>query len=252
MNYKKGSFYIIITLCLLLVGFLYWPKQNQKINNKINEEITEEKQIENIIPSENVIKLPEPRKKSNTSLEEALLKRRSIREYKEESLSLEEISQILWAGQGITDPQGLRTAPSAGALYPLEIYLNVSNVNNLKEGIYKYNPQNHELIQIKEGDKKIEIYNSGLQQSAIKNAPLIIIISAVFEKTTSKYGERGIRYVYMEAGHCAQNIYLQATALNLGTVTIGAFDDEKIKQILEFKNNEQPLYLMPIGKIKND
>ena len=133
-----------------------------------------------------------------------------------------------------------------------ELYSEPLLLNNLKEGIYKYNPQNHELIQIKEGDKKIEIYNSGLQQSAIKNAPLIIIISAVFEKTTSKYGERGIRYVYMEAGHCAQNIYLQATALNLGTVTIGAFDDEKIKQILEFKNNEQPLYLMPIGKIKND
>lgn len=197
-----------------------------------------------------IIKLPEPRYKSNISIEEALLKRRSIRSYKDEPLSISEISQILWAAQGITDKRvGFRTAPSAGALYPLEIYLVVGKVKDLEPGVYKYRPENHEIILTLKGDKRNDLYISALRQEWIRNAPVVIAISAIFERTTIKYGERGIRYVYMEAGHCSQNIYLQCVSLNLGTVTVGAFYDDNVKRVLNLQKNESPLYLMPIGRI---
>ncbi len=204
-----------------------------------------------IVEGENkVIKLPEPRYKSNVSIEEALLKRRSIRSYKNEPLNVSEISQVLWAAQGITDKRtGFRTAPSAGALYPLEIYLVIGKVKDLEPGVYKYRPENHEIILVSKGDKRNDLYISALRQEWIKNAPVVIVISAIFERTTIKYGERGIRYVYMEAGHCAQNIYLQCVSLNLGTVTVGAFYDDEVKRVLNLQKNESPLYLMPIGKI---
>ncbi len=204
-----------------------------------------------IVEGENrIIKLPEPRYKSNISIEEALLKRRSIRSYKDEPLSISEISQILWAAQGITDKRvGFRTAPSAGALYPLEIYLVVGKVKDLEPGVYKYRPENHEIILTLKGDKRNDLYISALRQEWIRNAPVVIAISAIFERTTIKYGERGIRYVYMEAGHCAQNVYLQCVSLNLGTVTVGAFYDDNAKRVLNLQKNESPLYLMPIGRI---
>lgn len=204
----------------------------------------------NIIEGENrIIKLPEPNYKSNVSIEEAFLKRRSIRSYKDEPLTLFEISQLLWSAQGITDKRmGFRTAPSAGALYPLEIYVVVGKVKDLEPGVYRYRPETHDIILVLKGDKRKELYNASLQQDWVKNAPIVIVISAVFERTTSKYGERGIRYVYMEAGHCAQNIYLQCVSLNLGTVTVGAFYDEEVKKILDLQKKETPLYLMPVGK----
>lgn len=198
----------------------------------------------------NVVRLPQPRYSSDVSVEKALLERRSVRSYKDEPLTLSEISQLLWAAQGITEKRmGFRTAPSAGALYPLEIYVVAGKVMNLSQGVYRYRPENHELIQTMTGDKRVELYNAALRQDCIKNAPVVIVISAVFERTTKKYGERGIRYVHMEAGHCAQNIYLQCVVLRLGTVTVGAFDDEAVKKILDLEKNETPLYLMPIGRI---
>ncbi|MEN2984635.1 MAG: SagB/ThcOx family dehydrogenase [Dictyoglomaceae bacterium] len=205
----------------------------------------------NIVEGETrIIKLPEPRYKGNISVEEALLRRRSIRSYKDEALSLKEISQILWSAQGITDKRtGFRTAPSAGALYPLEIYLVAGKVKDLEPGVYKYKPETHEIILVLKEDKRNDLYISALRQEWIKNAPIVVVISAVFERTTVKYGERGIRYVYMEAGHCSQNIYLQCVSLNLGTVAIGAFYDEEVKRVLNLQKNESPLYLMPIGKI---
>ena len=198
-----------------------------------------------------IIKLPEPRYKSKISLERALLKRRSIREYRNEPLSLAEISQLLWSAQGITDAKlGSRTAPSAGAMYPLEIYVVAGNIDGLAAGVYKHKPNEHELQRIAEGDKRDELYELALGQSWIKDAPAVIIFCAVFERTTGKYGERGIRYVYMEAGHAAQNVYLQAVTLGLGTVTVGAFEDEGVKKLLQLGEKEQSLYLMPVGKSK--
>ncbi|HBR21926.1 MAG TPA: nitroreductase [Nitrospiraceae bacterium] len=194
------------------------------------------------------IKLPEPKYDSNTSVEQALLERRSVRVYKDESLTLTEVSQLLWAAQGITDPRGFRTSPSAGALYPLELYVLAGNVNDLPNGVYKYKPHKHELAMVVEGDKRTELCNAALDQPRVKDAAAVIVFSAVYERTTGEYGERGIRYVHIEVGHAAQNIYLQAVSLNLGTVVMGAFDDEEVKKIMNIGDKEQPLYIMPVGK----
>jgi len=172
------------------------------------------------------IKLPEPIYKSNISVEEALSKRRSIRTYSGENLTIEEVSQLLWAAQGITSPWGGRTAPSAGALYPLELYLIVGDIEGIDKGVYKYRPEEHELEKVAEGDKRAELAEAAVRQEHVRDAAIDIVFTAVYARTTWKYGERGVRYVYMEAGHAAQNVYLQAVSLNLGTVVIGAFFDD--------------------------
>jgi len=196
------------------------------------------------------IKLPAPLQNSNTSTEEAILKRRSVRSYKDSPLTLKEISQLLWAAQGITDPKGLRAAPSAGALYPLEIYVIAGNVNDLPDGIYNYRPLKHELVTIVKGDKRNELCNAALGQSSIRSAAAVIVFSAVYERTTMKYGGRGIKYVHIEIGHAAQNVFLQAVSLDLGTVVIGAFNDDDVTEVLKMPDGERPLYIMPVGRMK--
>ena len=195
------------------------------------------------------IQLPAPRFDSDMSIEKALTKRRSVRDFKDEPLTLTEVSQLLWSAQGITHSRGYRTAPSAGALYPLELYIAAGNVIDLPEGIYKYLPHEHELVLITKGDKRRTLSGAALGQSCIKNGAAVIVISAVYERTTVKYGERGIRYVHNEVGHAGQNISLQAVALNLGTVVVGAFNDNEVKTIMNMSDNERPLYLMPVGKV---
>jgi len=193
------------------------------------------------------IKLPEPRYQSDISLEESLLQRRSVRDYPGEALSLGEVSQLLWAAQGITAQWGGRTAPSAGALYPLEVYVVVGNVQNLAAGVYRYEPEGHELLRIAEGDKRGDLASASLAQACVKEGAIDIVFAAVYQRTTRKYGERGIRYVHMEVGHVAQNVCLQAVAMNLGTVTIGAFNDEKVCRLLNLPQDKRPLYLIPVG-----
>jgi SagB-type dehydrogenase family enzyme len=193
-----------------------------------------------------IISLPKPRLKGEISVEEALLKRRSIRKYRDESLNLEEVSQLLWSAQGLTTHWGERTAPSAGATYPLEIYLVAGDVKGIESGLYHYNFSEHSLILIKEEDLRYKLTYAALGQDMITRAPITIVICAEFKRTTRRYGERGFRYVLMEVGHVGQNIHLQAEALGLGTVVIGAFYDEQVKSILGVK--EEPLYLMPVGK----
>jgi SagB-type dehydrogenase family enzyme len=193
------------------------------------------------------INLPEPRLSGNTSLEETLARRRSIREYSQTPLKQEEVSQLLWAAQGITSASGGRTVPSAGALYPLEVYLIAGNVENLSPGIYKYQPQGHKLIWLRGQDVRGELCAAALGQAPVKNGAIDMVIAAVYERTTQRYGERGIRFTHIEAGHAAQNIVLQATALNLGAVPIGAFDDNRVEDILTLPENESPLYIIPVG-----
>ena len=195
-----------------------------------------------------IVRLSEPRYASNTSVEKALSERRSIRSYEDEPLTLRDLSQLLWAAQGTTDPRGFRTAPSAGALYPLELYVAAGNVTDLPDGVYKYKPYEHELVKIAEGDKRIELSRAALGQGSIREGAAVIIFSAVYERTTVKYGERGMRYVHIEVGHAAQNVYLQAASLNLGTVIVGAFYDDEVKKIMGMRENEEPLCLMPVGK----
>jgi SagB-type dehydrogenase family enzyme len=195
------------------------------------------------------ISLPEPRLKGEMSLEEAILERRSTRDFQDSPLTMAEVSQILWAAQGVTDETGLRAAPSAGALYPLDLYLVVGEqgVEGLGEGVYHYLPQGHSLELSLQGDVRQTLARLSLDQTFIAEAPLSLLITAEYERTTWKYGERGVRYVHMEAGHAAQNVYLQAEALGLGTVTVGAFEDEKIAEALDLPASYKPLYVMPIG-----
>jgi SagB-type dehydrogenase family enzyme len=156
---------------------------------------------------------------------------------------------LLWAAQGITDPaRGFRTAPSAGALYPLEVYLVAGNVEGLTSGVYKYEPAAHGLRSVISGDQQTELYHAALGQSAVNDAPAIMVLSAVYERTTGKYGERGIRYVHMEAGHAAQNVLLEAVALGLGGVGMGAFDDDAVRTVTGMSPAEQPLYIITLGK----
>ena len=177
------------------------------------------------------IQLPEPRYDGEVSVEHALRMRRSVRTYKDEPLDLSEISQILWSAQGITSDRRFRTAPSAGALYPLELYVIVGNVKNLSPAIYKHKPQQHVLVKIVAGDMRSKLSHAALSQSAIKKAPAVLLFCAVYERTTGKYGRRGIPYVHMEVGHAAQNVCLQAIALGLNTAVIGAFRDAEVKAI---------------------
>lgn len=194
------------------------------------------------------ISLPEPSKVGDVSLESILSSRRSVRSFKDEPISLDEVSQLLWAAQGVTGASGYRTAPSAGALYPLEVYICVDNVNSLESGIYKYIPEYHELMLVREGYFTGKLSSAALGQTCVECAPINIIITAVFSRTTERYSDRGINYVYIEAGHACQNVLLQASALNLGSVPVGAFRDSEVSQILNLPDEEEPLYIIPVGK----
>jgi SagB-type dehydrogenase family enzyme len=196
------------------------------------------------------IKLPRPRHKSDVSIEETLLKRRSIRDYATASLTLQEVSQLLWAAQGMSAPPDFRTSPSAGATYPLETYLMVGEVEGLTSGVYRYNPAGHSLLKVIERDLRASLAASALGQRWIKDGAISIVFTAIYERTTRRYRERGIRYVHMEVGHAAQNVCLQAVALELGTVVVGAFDDQRVKKVMNLPKEEEPLYILPLGRKK--
>lgn len=235
---KIGAAIVVLIVGIAFVCIFLW----QAFRPRVIEPPTTANELE--------IALPTPQYDSDVSVEEALLKRRSVREYTGESLTIQEVSQLLWAAQGITDPRGFRTAPSAGALYPLEVYVVVGNVENLSEGVYKYKPYEHKLVKVIDGDKREVLAAAALGQAWVKDCAINIVIAAVYERTTAKYGDRGIRYVHMEVGHAAQNICLQATALGLGTVTVGAFYDDQVKSVLDLPENEQPLYILPVGRTR--
>lgn len=198
--------------------------------------------------SPEVIRLPQPLSDGAMSVEKALQERRSVRQYRNLPITLSDLSQLLWAAQGISGAGKKRTAPSAGALYPLGVYVVAGNVTGLSAGIYLYHPRKNELSRMAEGDARAELSRAALGQSAIKNAAAVLVFAAVYERTTIKYGERGIRYVHMEAGHTAQNVCLQAVSLDLGTVVIGAFRDEQVRAVLHLPEREWPLTIMPLGK----
>jgi SagB-type dehydrogenase family enzyme len=191
--------------------------------------------------------LPPPRPASAVSVEEALASRRSVRHFADAPLPLADAAQLVWAAQGITRAEGLRTAPSAGALYPLEIYLVAGIVTALPAGVYRYLPEHHRLERTVAGDRRRELASAAFHQSWIAEAPAILVIAAVVRRTRLKYGERGERYVHVEAGHAAQNVCLQAVALGLGTTLVGAFADAEVKRVLGLVE-EEPLLLVVVGK----
>ena len=186
------------------------------------------------------LRLPAPRLRGLVTLEQSLAQRRSVRQFEERDLSWADIGQLLWACQGVTDPQGLRTAPSAGALYPLDIFVVTSS------GVYRYDPEPHEVHRTADRDVRIRLRRAALDQDALA-APGIVAIAGVEERTARKYGDRAWRYVVLEAGHAAQNVLLQATALGLCAVPIGAFDDEEVRASLGAPSKDQFLVLIPVG-----
>ena len=189
-----------------------------------------------------IIKLPAPKLDGEVSVEEAISKRRSVRSYSIKDLSLERISQLLWSAQGVTDKsRGFRVAPSAGALYPLEIYL--AN----KDGLFHYRIKDHTLERVSSKDIRRELSSASLGQSSVAQAAVDIIICAVYERITSRYSQRGVRYTDIEVGHVAENVHLQAVALGLASVPIGAFSDDAVSKVLSLPEDEVPLYIIPVG-----
>ena len=192
-------------------------------------------------------KVPSPKVCGNMSVEEALANRQSQRDFQDIAISADQLLQILWATYGVTPPDGLRTTPSAGAIYPLEVYAVIGNVEGIESGVYRYIPDKHEVVKTVGGDVRRKLCEAALNQKMVAKAPASVVFSTVLSRMTKKYGDRGVPYVYVEVGHAAQNVYLQAEALGLGTCAVGAFTDKSVKQILHLPAKEEPLYLMPIG-----
>lgn len=201
------------------------------------------------IAKDDLVELPSPRKEGRISVEAAIAQRRSVRAYSEAPLSLQAVAQLLWSAQGITSDRGFRAAPSAGATYPLELYLVVGEgrVQNLAAGVYHYQPKEHRVETVREGDLRTGLREAALDQGWVGEAPVDLVVAAVYGRTTGKYGERGRRYVHMEAGHAAENLYLQAEAMGLGMVTVGAFDDQRVQEVLGLPPEQRPLYVIPVG-----
>jgi len=196
------------------------------------------------------IRLPQPDTEGKMSVEEAISRRRSRRDFSDRPLTLEQLGQLLWCAQGITDGRGAkRAAPSAGATYPIEVYVAVGEgcVTGLKQGVYRYVPSGHALVQAGREDIRARVAAAALGQEFLAEAPVDVLIAADYARTTGRYGERGVRYVHMEVGHIGQNIYLQAEALGLGTVAVGAFRDEQVARHFGLPDGQVALYLMPLG-----
>lgn len=191
------------------------------------------------------IALPPPDRAGGMTLAEALAQRRSVRAFAAHPITRAALGQVLWAAQGEADARdGVRTAPSAGALYPLVLYAATA------EGAFRYVVAEHALERVSSRDLRGDLAAAALGQAEVAEAPCVLVFAAVVTRTTRKYGERGERYVYMEAGHAAQNALLAATALGLAAYPVGAFEDARVVQVMKLGRSEAPLYLVPIGEPK--
>ena len=193
------------------------------------------------------IALPKPRTDGGLSVERALAQRRTVRDFRDAPLTLAQAAQLLWAAQGITRDDGRRTAPSAGARYPLCVYLVTGSVTGLAPGVYRYDPANLRLELVAAGDRRGRLALAAHGQFWVGRAPVVLAFSAIESRTTTKYGARGVRYVHMEAGHAAENVLLQAEALGLGAGVVGAFHDDTVASLLGLGPGEKPLYLLTVG-----
>ncbi len=205
------------------------------------------------------IELPGFDKKGDLSVEEALLKRRSCRHFIPDPIDLDGVSQLLWAANGFRgDDERFRTAPSAGKTHPIFLYLvaGEKGVRDLDAGVYRYIPASHRLELVLEGDVRRDLVEASLKQAFIAVAPVSIVITAAYERTTKKYSDRGVRYVHFEVGHVSENIHLQVLPLGLETVAVGSFDDYEVSKCLNLPDMHSPLYIMPVGypkrEVKND
>jgi len=189
-----------------------------------------------------VVPLPPAALTGDRALEAVLAARRSLREFSDRPLELGEIGQLAWAAQGVTDPDGKRTSPSAGALYPLELYVVTGS------GLFRYLPSEHALEQLAEGDLRPQLHEACNGQDPVLRSPAVFVLTGVYERTTQAYdGPRACVYVHVEVGHAAQNLLLQATALGLGAVPMGGFDPGGVRRVLSLPRWEEPLYVLPTG-----
>lgn len=230
-TYKRISFFIVVLVIALSTALFlkpYLPERNGQVTRAAGE-----------------VFLPLPRLEGGMSVEEAIAARKSIRRYRREPLTLSELSQLLWAAQGITH-ENKRSAPSAGATYPIEVFVFIGNVEGMEPGIYRYDPARHSLQAVRRGDLRKELQSAALNQDWVGKAAVDIVLVAFYSRTTGYYGSRGRMYVHMEAGHIGQNIYLQATALGLGTVSVGAFDESRVARIIGTEG--VPIYIFPVGR----
>lgn len=238
---KRRILWLILLLPVIAGGFFLHEHFAVQLQPEVTEVAVEKKNI----------KLPPPRHRGEISVEEAIFERRSVRRYKDEPLTLKEVSQLLWSAggktvDGISGPT--RSFPSAGGIYPLEIYLVAGNVNGLGDGIYRYMWRDHSISLVRRGDLRHELTRAALGQRMVADAPVSIVFTAIFHRTVARYGRRGeVRYVPMDVGGAGQTVHLQAKALGLGTVIIGAFRDGEVKEVLGVKE-ETPLYIMPVGR----
>lgn len=186
--------------------------------------------------------LPAARSDGPVSLEAAIARRRSCRRYALDPLTLDQMTQLLWSAQGVTNARGLRAAPSAGACYPVEVLV------VCEDGMFRYLPDEHAVVKATDGDLRRSLAAAALGQSFVATAPLCLVLTAFYERTTSRYGERGLRYIHMDVACAAENVHLQAEALELKSVAIGAFDDHQVQKALGLNEDESPLYLIPVGR----
>ena len=195
------------------------------------------------------VKLPPPVKTGGMALAEALQIRRTVRRFASRPLDLVQVSQLLWSAGGATDPRGLRTAPSAGATFPLDLYLVVGErgVKALPAGIYHYRVEAHALAFVAPGDARAAVARASLHQSWMAEAPVMVVITGEYRRCTARYGERGVRYTHMEAGNVSQNLFLAAEALGLGAGIVGAFEDKALAQAVKLPPAHDPLLVMPVG-----
>jgi SagB-type dehydrogenase family enzyme len=196
------------------------------------------------------MRLPQPDVTGQVSLEKTIKRRRTIRSFASRGITLKDFSQMLWAAQGIIEEGGFRrSVPSGGALYPLDVYAVVgeSGVQEIESGVYHYEPRTHEITLVKEGDLRRELAKAALGQRWMAGAPVSLIVTAEYKRSSSKYGERGVRYSMIEAGHVGQNIFLQAEALGLGAGIVGAFHDQEVIWVAKLNQGHEPLLIMPVG-----
>ena len=248
-------FLLICTIILLFITIASSERYSGKIRQILSGPLPKDTRLDN---SSFVLELPAPRFKSTVSVEETLLNRRSRRTFTNEAVTKKELSQILWAAYGVseTDPgkdpkERKRTTPSAGAFYPLEIYALIGNITGIAPGVYKYIPVGHKIVRVIEGDIREQFRNAAYTQEMIGKAPVCLVYCAVYERSTRRFGERtGKKVVYIEAGHSAQNVYLQTEALGLGACVAGGFNAEDVKNVMQLPEDENPLYLMVVGKTR--
>lgn len=196
------------------------------------------------------IALPAPRRKSKVSIEQALAARRSRRAFASEPVTLAEAGQLLWAAQGVTGPEGQRTAPSAGALFPLEIYLSATRVEGLAPGIYLYDPEAHRLTPHVAGDRRRELA-AAADQDSMRFSACALLLAAVEERCVARHAERTGKFIAIEAGHASENVYLQAAALELSVCVVGTFSVRDVRRVMQLPAGQEPLFFLTIGRPAN-